>query len=78
MRSVYAHITAVNSERGNLGDLMGFHIADAVLGPGTYRRWGIRSKDSLPEGTVALVGSLIAAVTHAPCRVVGGGLINGN
>ncbi len=78
MTNVYAHITAVNAERGNLGDLMGFHIADAVLGAGSYDRLGIRSKDALPAGTVAIVGSLIAAVTHAPCRVVGGGLINGN
>lgn len=78
MRSVYAHITSVNQDRGNLGDLMGFHIADSILGPGKYRRLGIRSKDDLPSGTVGLVGSLVAAVTQAPCTVVGGGLINGN
>ncbi|MGD7004235.1 polysaccharide pyruvyl transferase family protein [Kocuria palustris] len=78
MTTVYAHITSVQAERGNLGDLMGFHIADAVLGAGSYDRLGIRSKDALPPGTVAIVGSLIAAITHAPCRVVGGGLINGN
>lgn len=78
MKSVYAHITSVHAETGNLGDLMGFHIADRILGEGSYRKLGIRSKDSLPDGTVAIVGSLIAAVTHAPCRVIGGGLINGN
>ncbi|WP_220433346.1 polysaccharide pyruvyl transferase family protein, partial [Kocuria coralli] len=55
-----------------------FHIADSILGPENCRRLGIRSKDDLPPGTVGLVGSLIAAVTHAPCIVVGGGLINGN
>lgn len=77
-KNIYAHITSVNHDRGNLGDLMGFHIADSILGPKNYRRLGIRSKDDLPQGTVGLVGSLIAAVTHAPCTVVGGGVINGN
>lgn len=77
MKTVYAHITSVNAERGNLGDLMGFHIADRILGAGAYRRLGIRSKEQIPPGSVALVGSLIAALTHAPCRIVGGGLING-
>ncbi|MEW1978948.1 polysaccharide pyruvyl transferase family protein [Kocuria palustris] len=78
MKNVYAHITTVNSTTGNLGDMMGFHIADHILGDGAYRRLGIRSKDDVPGGTVALVGSLIAALTHAPCRIVGGGLINGS
>lgn len=78
MRNIYAHITSVNHDRGNLGDLMGFHIADTVLGSKNYRRLGIRSKEDIPRGTVGLVGSLIAAVTQAPCTVVGGGLINGN
>lgn len=78
MKHVYAHITSVHSARGNLGDLMGFHIADHLLGQDGYTRLGIRFKDEIPPGTVAVVGSLIAALTHAPCRIVGGGLINGN
>lgn len=57
---------------------MGFHIADSILGPGKYHRLGIRNKDDLPPGAVALVGSLIAAVTDARCTIVGGGLINSN
>lgn len=78
MNHVYAHITSVHATHGNLGDLMGFHIADHLLGRDGYTRLGIRSKEEIPRGTVAVVGSLIAALTHAPCHVVGGGLINGN
>lgn len=43
MNHVYAHITSVHTTHGNLGDLMGFHIADHLLGRDGYTRLGIRS-----------------------------------
>ena len=78
MTSVYAHKTVVRGDSGNLGDMMGFHIADWILGADSYSRLGMRQKESLPGGTVALVGSLVAALAESPATIVGGGLINGN
>lgn len=78
MRSVYAHKTTVAGDAGNLGDMMGFHIADAIIGPDAYVRKGIRQKDALDRETIALVGSVIAALVDSPVRVIGGGLINGS
>lgn len=78
MRSIYAHKTSVREDSGNLGDMMGFHIADWIIGPDSYIRKGIRQKDALSKETVALVGSLVAALVDSPATIVGGGLINGN
>ncbi|WP_282852875.1 polysaccharide pyruvyl transferase family protein [Gulosibacter sediminis] len=78
MINIYAHKTTVRGDSGNLGDMMGFHIADWLLGPDKYRRLGIRQKDALPAGTISLVGSVIAGLVDAPVRIIGGGLINGN
>lgn len=78
MRSVYAHKTIVDGDRGNLGDMMGFHIADWLIGPDAYVRKGMKHRDRLDAETVALVGSVIAALVDSPVRVIGGGLINGN
>lgn len=78
MRSVYAHKTSIAGDSGNLGDMMGFHIADAIIGADAYTRKGIRQKEALDGETIALVGSIIAALVDSPVRVVGGGLINGN
>lgn len=78
MRSVYAHKTVTRGDAGNLGDMMGFHIADWILGPDAYTRQGMRQKETLDGDTVALVGSLVAALAESPARIVGGGLINGN
>lgn len=78
MRSVYAHKTVTRGDAGNLGDMMGFHIADAIIGPDAYTRQGMRQKESLDGDAVALVGSLVAALAVSPARIVGGGLINGN
>ncbi|MGY5765399.1 polysaccharide pyruvyl transferase family protein [Brachybacterium sp. DNPG3] len=78
MRSIYAHKTFFREDSGNLGDMMGYHIADWMIGPDAYVRKGIRQKDALDSETVALVGSLIAALVDAPVRIIGGGLINAN
>lgn len=78
MRSVYAHKTSIREDSGNLGDMMGFHIADWIIGPDAYTRMGMRRKDALDAETVALVGSLVAVLVDSPARIVGGGLINGN
>lgn len=78
MRSVYAHKTVVRGDSGNLGDMMGFHIADWLLGADNYTRQGMRQKETLDGDTVALVGSLVASLAESPARIVGGGLINGN
>lgn len=78
MRAVYAHKTIVDGDGGNLGDMMGFHIADWLIGPDAYQRKGMKHRDALDGETVALVGSVIAALIDSPVRVVGGGLINGN
>ncbi|MCW1805164.1 hypothetical protein [Brachybacterium squillarum] len=42
MRSVYAHKTVTRGDAGNLGDMMGFHLADAIIGPDAYTRQGMR------------------------------------
>ncbi|MFI7481843.1 polysaccharide pyruvyl transferase family protein [Kocuria sp. M1R5S2] len=76
--SVYAHMSYVNREDGNLGDKMGFHIADWMIGPNAYERIGMRDAKRIDEHTVALVGSVIAALVDKKCRIIGGGLINGN
>lgn len=78
MRSVYAHRTSITGDSGNLGDMMGFHIADAIIGADSYARKGMRHREALDSETVALVGSVIAALVDSPVRVVGGGLINGS
>lgn len=78
MLSVYAHKTTVTGDGGNLGDMMGFHIADWLIGPTAYQRKGMKHRDSLGSDSVALVGSVIAALVDTPVRVLGGGLINGN
>ncbi|WP_345311343.1 polysaccharide pyruvyl transferase family protein [Kocuria gwangalliensis] len=68
----------MNRDDGNLGDKMGFHIADWMLGSESYVRLGLRNLDLVNQDTVAIVGSLIAAVVDKECNVVGGGLINPN
>lgn len=78
MNSVYAHITSLEQSTGNLGDRMGFLLADSILGADKYRRQGIRQKTEVTNATVGIVGSLIAALCDSPATVVGGGLINGN
>lgn len=78
MRSVYAHKTVVRGDAGNLGDMMGFHLADWIIGPEAYVRQGMRQKENLDADAVAIVGSLVAALVDSPARIVGGGLINGN
>lgn len=78
MLSVYAHKTTVTGDGGNLGDMMGFHIADWLIGPDAYHRRGMTHRDALGGDSVALVGSVIAALVNSPVRVLGGGLINGN
>ena len=78
MRAVYAHKTIVSGDGGNLGDMMGFHIADWLVGPDAYQRKGMKNRDALDGDTVALVGSVIAALIDSPVLVLGGGLINGN
>ncbi|PBB08066.1 hypothetical protein CKW39_09565 [Kocuria sp. WRN011] len=78
MNSVYAHMTSLDQTAGNLGDRMGFLLADSILGAGKYRRQGIRQKTDVTDSTVGIVGSLIAALCDSPATVVGGGLINGN
>lgn len=78
MRTVYAHMSYVQRDNGNLGDKMGFHIADWMLGPSAYERLGMRDAERIGPDTVALVGSVIAALVDTPCEIVGGGLINGN
>lgn len=78
MASVYAHMAYVNRKDGNLGDKMGFHIADWIVGPDAYERLGMRDLERIGPDTVALVGSVIAALVDKNCEIVGGGLINGN
>lgn len=78
MNSVYAHMTSLHHTTGNLGDRMGFLLADSILGSGKYKRQGIRHKNEVTDSTVGIVGSLIAALCDSPATVVGGGLINGN
>lgn len=78
MNSVYAHMTSLDQITGNLGDRMGFLLADSILGAGKYRRLGIWQKTEVTDSTVGIVGSLIAALCDSPATVVGGGLINGN
>lgn len=68
----------VRGDSGNLGDMMGFNIADWILGADAYTWLGMRQKESLSEVTVAPVGSLSAALAESPATIVGGGLINGN
>ena len=77
-RTVYAHMTSVHREDGNLGDKMGFHIADWMIGPASYERIGMRDAGKIDRDTVALVGSVIAALVATECTIVGGGLINAN
>lgn len=77
MLSVYAHMTPIHAEKGNLGDRMGFLIADRMLGKSAYRRLGMRQKDDIDPATVGIVGSLVAAMCETSGSVVGGGLING-
>lgn len=78
MTSVYAHMAYVNRDNGNLGDKMGFHIADWMLGSESYLRLGLKDLDQVDERTVAIVGSLVAALVDKECNIVGGGLINAN
>lgn len=78
VRTVYAHMSYVRRDDGNLGDKMGFHIADRMIGADAYERIGMRDAERIDEHTVALVGSVIAALVDTPCEIVGGGLINGN
>lgn len=78
MKPIYAHITSLEQTTGNLGDRMGFLLADSFLGAGKYQRQGIRQKTEVTDSTVGMVGSLIAALCDSPATVVGGGLINGN
>ncbi|MCT1803982.1 polysaccharide pyruvyl transferase family protein [Kocuria carniphila] len=78
MTSVYAHMAYVNRDDGNLGDKMGFHIADWMLGSASYQRLGLKNLDQVDERTVAIVGSLVAALVDKECNIVGGGLINAN
>ena len=77
-RSVYAHMSYVDRDDGNLGDKMGFHIADWMIGAGSYERIGMREPERIDRNTVAIVGSVIAALVATECRIVGGGLINAN
>ena len=68
----------VDRDNGNLGDKMGFHIADWMIGSSSYERIGLRDAERVGRDTVALVGSVIAALVDTPCEIVGGGLINGH
>ncbi|ASK18008.1 polysaccharide pyruvyl transferase family protein [Halomonas sp. N3-2A] len=75
---VYAHITAKNHPAGNLGDKMGYLIADKLLGSSNYKKLGIRDIDFVDEATFAIVGSLLQVLASKPVNVIGGGLINSN
>lgn len=78
IKTVYAHMSYVHRDNGNLGDKMGFHIADWMIGEEFYERLGMRDAERIDQDTVALVGSVIAALVDTQCEIVGGGLINGN
>jgi hypothetical protein len=75
---VYAHITAKNHPAGNLGDKMGYLIANRILGDDKYKKLGMRDVNAVDESTFALVGSLLQVLAAKPVNVIGGGLINSN
>lgn len=75
---IYAHITAKNHPEGNLGDKMGYLIANKILGDKKYKKLGMRDIDAVDESTFALVGSLLQVLAAKPVNVIGGGLINSN
>ena len=77
MVKIYAHLTNFKKDKVNLGDMMGYILAEWIMGP-NYKKLGIRDIGEIDSETFAIVGSLIGAVANTPVTVLGGGLINDN
>ncbi|MGR7921044.1 polysaccharide pyruvyl transferase family protein [Zobellella denitrificans] len=78
MIKIYAHLTAINHPKGNLGDKMGFLIAEYLIKDLKFKKLGMRQIDEVDSKTYGLVGSLIQAVSNKPINLIGAGLINSN